>query len=244
MKKISIILIILVLFLVSCKDSIRYGSGLAVHEETGLYVELLDDGNGQFCICRVGDDKGIFNDKKINTLLPQLQSDLENNLENYEFNAHYIDWYENDPNNLIDAIIGDDGAYINLSIDDLGIDGGSYTYIENTYIENIVFKNTLKFDSSIVNKGAWLFFIEKVDNGDYIDFKASKVITVDLYYGNEIRGDCYEIEPVIIKSYYDKNWDLVTTEEINIIDIVNDDNFDIEEYLNPYNAVAKELEYF
>lgn len=222
MKKISIILIILVLFLVSCKDSVFYFNGLALHLETDSYVELLDDGNGNFCIGRVGDYKGIFNDTKINTLLPQLESDLQSNQENYEFAADFdIGWYQDDPYNIIDAIIGDDGVYISLRNDILGTDYDSAKYISVNNSKEIIYNS----NKSI--KG----FVQQIDIGDYVSPMVTKIFVRD---ENDI---FYQVDKNVIL-YNSENEDSLT---VDFIDYLNNN---IE--LNQYDLMdgTKELEYF
>lgn len=219
MKKISIILIILVLFLVSCKDSVSYFNGLAFHLETDSYVELLDDGNGNFCIGRVGDYKGIFNDTKINTLLPQLESDIQSNLENYEFADYDIAWYEDDPYNIIDAIIGDDGVFIWLNNDILGTDYDSAKYTSVNNSKEIIYN----MEHSI---GC---FVQQIDVGDYVSPMVTKIFVSD---ENDI---FYQV---------DKNVIFYNSENEKTVDLIDYFNNNIE--LNKYKLMngTKELEYF
>ena len=208
------------LFLVSCKDSVSYFSGLALHLETDSYVELLDDGNGNFCIGRVGDDKGIFNDKKINTLLPQLQSELQNNLENYELAAGYgIDWYEDDPYNIIDAIIGDDGVFIGLNNDILGTDYDNTKYTSVNNSKEIIYNGTVRC------------FVQQIDIGDYVSPMVTKIFVRD---ENDI---FYQVDKNVI-FYNSENEKSLTVDLINYFN-----NKELNQYVL-MNGPTKELEYF
>ena len=223
MKKISIILIILVLFLVSCKDSVFYFNGLALHSETDSYVELLDDGNGNFYIGRVGDYKGIFNDTKVSTLLPQLESDSQSsNLENYEFADYDIDWYDDDPYNIIDAIIGDDGVFIWLD-HILGTDYDSVKYISINNSKEII------YDKSHSIKG----FVQQIDVGDYVSPMVTKIFVRD---ENDI---FYQVDKNVIL-YNSENEDGLT---VDFIDYLNN-NKELNQYVLTGGNPTKELEYF
>ena len=101
----------------------------------------------------------------------------------------------------------------------------------------------MQFAFFVLKFNFWLFLIEKFDNGDYLDLKATKVF---IYEGTVSSVEyAFEIEPVVTRGFYDESWDIVDSYEVNLIDMVNNDNFvhgdELEDHINPYYALCKEL---
>lgn len=240
MKRILSILLIIVVF-VSCDNGIRTIGGLYHYKETGIFVEIVNDGYGNPSIKKVGDIKGLYNTKKRNSLINELDLALKNAINNGEFYDVFttvtvddikINWYFGDETEDIENIIGEHGAYIQFD---------KYDFFE-VNDGRIIHQCTKKYNSEVCNIDVFIAFIEKVDDGDYFDLKAKKLF----YYDND---NFYEIEPVINRNFYDEEWKLVDTENFNIIDMINNDDFkdensQLEGFIYQPNVVAKELEFF
>lgn len=231
MKKFSFGLIFLMFFLVSCKDYIvEVDSGLYERmdkdEKTGIYVELIDKGSGKFIIGRVGDDNGVFNEKKVNTLFPKLQNDVDN-LENFNFNEtnrNEPNWYYYDKNNLYGAMIGYDGAYFNLEFTDL----------DEMYdrVKGISLNTSKEIESSYSVYKEIVSFVQLVDIGDYVVPQITKVFMFD-------EDDVlYQIDKDVIFFNDEK------TSTIDIIDYFNKNYFNRYDFSGDGSLLAKELEYF